>query len=918
MAAGDIVSVEVHNSQHSDMAEVTISGLGTGGTYDFGLGANNDPATGTPKVTFTIISLCYDNTGAAEVVTRTSYGTVQSRVPINCPAIPGTYDSGTFIAGETVTQANTGATGTILFSYGSGTTVFDVVLTPTSVIPDNTSQWTGGTSNAKFTSAGAADTKGTVAGMYYSQGCTGNSGTFQLNEACTQAGSGAAGICKFAGAASGSISFLFVLNPGSAAPNASGQWTGTTSNAKCTPGAGATPAQSLGDYRAQEWYNGTNTVVRFALSRPLYQKDATGGGNSGTAPVVSILSGFYTKTGTPNNASGSNFAVTNSSTRALPAPFGQWDGVAGVRAADRVSGDFYVAFNARLAAPEGIACVKFDIHGVTSGFDYSVIVTEQTAVRRTGTGKYVCCHRALIPISGFTSGESITLRARLYPGLGDSILDTDSHTTATEEIRGKNKATIVYNTTVVYGYVNQSTGNNTTGTVSSTEATAAGAPHLNIGECLEDQPTLIKLSAGNHAILGDQSDSQRSTSEWVRVVPADGLTSADVSVTLDSTATSYKMQRLQFENVTVKLTNTNSYLDGDDAGNFLRFKDCPFDGSGVGKPTRPLSYRSNGVYFDNCTGDLMNNQEWNLTSAGTDRHAVSFDGCQHGTTGDAAMNSWYRVTACIVGQGGFFAGKGASNPAPTFDNVLFENNTLMNQSGAGAITLSIASISSISLGASICGNLIERVDEPTAPGLWLKGDLTALSVANVLVANNTIEGCRCSIMYSDTLNDKTYTCERIWFTGNVMGVLGTKHDTSATSNFDSRNTQIWNVLYGTDWSGNISMQLTGLGGAGIAMHEFIGLRSYQPAFNSSAQPRNGTANPLTFGKFVDRKASTGSGTAAGNGDYRIYTTSPAYRALYGRAALPYDMNGKPRSRNRDSAGCYALNDGQRASMFFAA
>lgn len=910
-AAGDVVSAVVTPDSRG---EVTFSGLGPGGSYDFGLGANNDPDTGTPKVTFTVVSLGYDELPSASTVTRLIYGTEKLRVPILTPAIPGTHNSGTFLAGEPVTQANTNATGTVLFPYGAGTTVFDVTLSPTSVMPDNSSQWTGGTSGATFTSTGAADTKGTFAGMYFTQGCAGNSGTFQLNEPVTQATSGAAGVCKFAGAASGPITFAFVLNPGSAPANAANQWTGGTSNAKCTPTSGATPAQSQSDYRAQEWYNGTNTVVRFALSRPLASKDKTGGGNSGTAPTVNILGGFYTKSGTPNNASGAGFAVTNNSTRTYTLPMGQWDGVAGVRTAERVSGSsFDVAFNMRLAEPEGIAAVVFTASGQTSMHTETVTVTRQTPTRRSATGLYGCAYKATIPLAGFTSGESIDLRAQGYPAIGDTILDTNSYTTATEEIRGRNKATVVYNSTLKYAIVDPSLGSNSN-TGSTTEGTARSAPIQHMGKAVQNDCNVIKLVAGTHPAMGTISSTRRATNEWYRIIPDDGLTSNDVTVQI-GTAHELRCARVQFEGVKITLASTFSWLDGDagTVANFVRFKNCVFDGSGVGTPSAPPCYNAYGGYFDNCTGDL-NDVEWKLTTTGGQRIAAQFDGCQFGTTGSAQNTVWYRVMASNGGAGAFFGSKATANPAPPHDNLIFENSRLMNQTGS-PISISVASIESMTLGCSISGNLVERTDEG-GPAFWFKGDLTALSIANASITNNTIQGGRCSWMYADTFNSNAYTCTNYWISGNMLSVLGTKHDTSATSLFDGRNTQIWNVLYGESWSGNVSEQLAGNGGAGIAMNEFIGLRSYQPAFNGNQQPRNGTPNALTFGKYVNRLASTGTGTNTGNSDYRLQSDSPGRRKLLGKPALPYNQNGKPWALNGDNAGYWPEGGVRPASMFF--
>lgn len=77
MAVGDILSVTV--GVDGWWADIVVAGLSTGGTYAFGLGTNNNPATGTPKIAFTVVSMGFDDTGAATTITRTVYGTKQVR-----------------------------------------------------------------------------------------------------------------------------------------------------------------------------------------------------------------------------------------------------------------------------------------------------------------------------------------------------------------------------------------------------------------------------------------------------------------------------------------------------------------------------------------------------------------------------------------------------------------------------------------------------------------------------------------------------------------------------------------------------------------------------------------------------------------------------------------------------------------------
>lgn len=78
-ATGDITAVTIlGDSTHNGFAaSIVITGLSTGGTYAYGLGANNAPSGA--KIVFTVTSPGFDSSGAATTVSRTVYGTTCMR-----------------------------------------------------------------------------------------------------------------------------------------------------------------------------------------------------------------------------------------------------------------------------------------------------------------------------------------------------------------------------------------------------------------------------------------------------------------------------------------------------------------------------------------------------------------------------------------------------------------------------------------------------------------------------------------------------------------------------------------------------------------------------------------------------------------------------------------------------------------------
>lgn len=98
-ATGDITAVRVIASTctagascNGWVAEIDLEGLSVGGTYDFGLGANNNPSTA--KIVFTVTSPGYDTSGNTTTIQRTVYGTQWLRKPYPDQASKDEAESG--------------------------------------------------------------------------------------------------------------------------------------------------------------------------------------------------------------------------------------------------------------------------------------------------------------------------------------------------------------------------------------------------------------------------------------------------------------------------------------------------------------------------------------------------------------------------------------------------------------------------------------------------------------------------------------------------------------------------------------------------------------------------------------------------------------------------------------------------------
>lgn len=719
-ATGDIVSATIRSDGWS--ADIVISGLNVGGTYDFGLGTNNDPATGTPKVVFTVVSLGYDSTGAATTKTRTIYGTHAVRK--------------------------------------------------------------------------------------------------------------------------------------------------------------AYPNQASND----ESFS-TNTTVRIALSDYVYAKDTTGAGNSGTAPTVTILSGFYTYSGTPNNAT-TALTVTDSSTLAYPASIVQWDGIAGVRTADRVKADFYVAVNARHRF--GVAAVRFDATGQTSSATTGSTVTTETATQRSATSLYASAFRAQLAISGFTQAELISLRARVYPNIGDSgaVIDTDSYTTTLSEGQGRNKPVIVCdknNALDSIKYVSPTGSDSADGNTTST-------PYLTLGKARSVAGVnIVYLMAGTHLGFGTVP-TQTTANEWCIVQPAPGESSSTVIFQIASSNYQARHNRLMFKGLKIRPVSTSAWQYGENTTNFLRYRDCIFDRNSIGRMSGGPPFDGfAATYIENCTGDL--GWYWYMEQYSTNRCAflldgVVIDGASTGTSN--TINSVWRMVAC-KSNNGFCLKEPASNSL-TLDNIFIESNAFYKCGNTGDTAFEFSKTVSLTVGLNFSNNVVEVVTN-VAPLIAISQYSTS-STNNVILWNNSTAGQRGNLAQLYTAGgNQTHTN---WSVRNNS--IGTNTTTAAwetvgdTEESNNNGALIGNypIKYSVGWSNNTQPTF-------INAQLFNGLKTIQ-----GSQPAY-----VTDASY--------NGTAAGGGDYHLATSSPA-KTLTTALLIPYDIAGAARSAV-DAVGAYHYSIGNKGGFF---
>ncbi len=596
--------------------------------------------------------------------------------------------------------------------------------------------------------------------------------------------------------------------------------------------------------------------VRLYLTEPIYVDDRNAGaGTSGTDPTITIAAGAFRNTGGSSELSTakSDFSITNESTRVYPKVIGQWDNVAGSMNADRVKSDFTLASNC--FHKFGIDSVRFDADGQTSSNNENGTSTSMTSVVRSATSLYFPSYQASIPLAGFTQGELIDIRFRAYPVVGDaaSLLDTDSFTSAADEILGYTKGVIVCDKSDlldVFKYV-ATTGNDTTGTGTSS------LPYATIAKAVDDGATIVRLKAGTHGM--GSSATRRTTNEWISVEPDTGLDSTNVTVQLTATRT-YRCQRLKISGTTVTLAGTTSWADGEEAGNFIQFRDCDFDSSGVGTPTTGPGYRSHGTYFINCTGD-MGETGWAVDGFSSSRVACQFDGVVFGASGKE-IDTAYRVVGCSESSTTRFQEKAAANIAPIMSQLIFGANESLSYSVTNDPWIRIAELTVLSRGLAFIGNVVEKTGA-TAAAVVLAGDASVVAASHVLMWHNTIAGERCNLGYND--QGTTGYARPDWDVRfNAFRDFNNKDDTFGTPS--SARTGGWDVGYGVGFEEN-HYEISNFPGE----YDGLGLTTGTPGYTDDQSLTGGTA---------------------GNGDYTPATGSALLnRVTSGGSVFPFDLYG---------------------------
>lgn len=645
------------------------------------------------------------------------------------------------------------------------------------------------------------------------------------------------------------------------------------------PSVPAGPVLLQDVFAVRQGFTSTGAVTAFAETLKVTKRVRQPYPNQATLTADKVaLSDFVYSTDTLSG-------VTNSSTLTSPKPIAKWVSLDRDVVGATVTPEL-VAFHR-----DGIACVEFR---ATDGTTTVTAMVSAAIVLGAATDQNaVIGYRAALDLTTLADGL-ITVHAKVYPRLGNtaSVLDSTEKTTRREFSARYYRKGGALLAAPPFAYVS-TTGNDTTGVVSTNPLTAAATPCATIGGALARinavhgpvDGAIIRVMAGTHTFAATSGARTQNIATVLVTRDPDATKAAVIlqwgvadvlprlvtglNATIDTGC-------LRIQGVTLDRTGNLTFAGGPAKRLEVQIVDCVFKNNA--RNATPFGLSDFWWFGTEYQGAA--NSATTPTPAGA--HNM-WRGCK-GDMGAANIDA-YCMVGCYFSPLSGWLTNGALR---TGDGSVRAFNRLMFNAATGDY-VGMNSNASPVVGVAVVQNLLEGLPNTSYTMASLSADSARMSTVHLVTMHNTITGFwtagRSNILYDETPGTaRTHTLHRI--AGNIHSQLNTKHDIFIK---DGARTGGWPYLYGVGCAGEFS-QFIDAGSGGFAQ-EYAGAGAN---IGTSASVRN---DPL----FVDYKGPTAGGAGAGGGDYNLQSGSPAIGSL-SRETIAYDLAGA--ARNRLSSGAY--------------
>jgi hypothetical protein len=648
-----------------------------------------------------------------------------------------------------------------------------------------------------------------------------------------------------------------------------------------------TPNQATNDETA-----GGTLTIRVALSDYIYSVD--------TSCAATIQGQLYKAA--PGNNAVSGLSVTNNSTitYAKAPPICRW----AKPGYEKVTGDFVLeatCFSKWAKNKKPLAALVYTVSDAHS-HTVTATVNDMTVSSWGGDQNAVLVYAATIPVATLTQGDVLTANFVAYPWFGNSTSITDSSAGTAPPSENLGPLKLLNDKSGTYGaaYVAvKTTGNNATCAANASQSTAEAATG-----CLDIGTAITKLTSFNNSTYGRNNPGGGAvlicagSFSYPGTQPGvdQGAQDTYVTVTKCSTATQANAIINNGTNAdieTQKIKITGITIDDHVAAPVATL---------VGRTATDVLWIDNNII--NMPSDTAPIYSWKLIYATRNSVTALANGfvafsTTPGAYGLVRGNSTPSTSAsagiaahmyCSIGNKGFVVGgpgngwiePGDISGQATTDGGIYAFNSAYNINVQPIQTYT--SGTTWAKGVAFVQNVIEKVTD-TDPLIQIAADgNTATPVDNVLLWLNTLVGERANLAYNET--GTTALFRNNWSVhGNLFFNWNIKTDTFTTAN--AARVGNWSQVYRVGDAGDdIQAQFGGV----FFAPEFDGLYT----LNQS----------VTIGFVNDKSFATG--TAAGNGDYHLTSSSSFIsRIPAGEAMLPFDITGAARRNAGNGAmGAY--------------
>ena len=582
--------------------------------------------------------------------------------------------------------------------------------------------------------------------------------------------------------------------------------------------------------------------------------------------------------------------VTNGSAETSPKPIANWSMV-DRRLVGNALTLSVVAFHRNGRAGKPVACVVF--RATDGSTTVTATASALTATVDPLTGNRVLEYVATLDITSLTDNAAVTANARVYPWIGGAASVRDSADLANQwefapRIFRKNTARAAAPNLICV----KATGNDSTGVVSTTAATAEATPCLTLAGAINRARTLLGTGAGALDGLrvrldaGTWTRTSTPTANTVNaaivIEPIPGVAKAACILQLGATNHGFGLSYLHIRGLTLQRTGA-WYFNNATAG-VTAIEDCAVD---FGANTGQLGNATVSQYWINVAFGAASTGDALLNSNGAIQAMV------RGCTGGAANSVAKIEMICHLGNA-MTGGRLDSSANRAQDGVIVAFNTFIAVGNGTSIPVSAG------VGSAISGfALVQNVFEYTSTGLQRafmpSGDSGTASISHLVCWHNSFAGFdtygRGNLLYDETTGTaRSHKLQS--FVGNIHVQINTKSDI-----FKADGTKLGNWAYdnGVGCRGEFSIYRNAAGNLTSGFHQ-----TYPGLSASIGTVNTGAGNdPL----YTSNQATTSGPTAgAGGGTYTIAGGSPA-RGLVADSPLGVDLAGNARA-GTVAAGAY--------------